>query len=173
MKPDTPITLAVAQYGSRDAAVSDFKTVLGAKHEGEFDHMSVAVLTKDTDGKLQVERHDTTAKHLAWVGAALVVVAPPVGVAAVAGGAGVGALVGHFWHNIPADKINEAAEVLEAGESGLVVVAVNKKGTDIKPLLARAEKCSITETEAGDLDSELDKELRAAKEGVAKAAASS
>lgn len=160
MKPDTPITLAVAKYASRDAAVTDFKTVLGAKHEGEFDHVSVAVLTKDADGKLEVERHDTTAKHLAWVGAALVVVAPPVGVAAIAGGAGAGALVGHFWHNIPKDKIAEAANLLESGESGLVVVAVNKKGSDIRPLLSHAEKSTIAETEAGDLDSALDKELR-------------
>lgn len=160
MRPDTPITLAVAKYGSRDAAVTDFKTVLGAKHEGEFDHMSVAVLTKDADGKLEVERHDTTAKHLAWVGAALVVVAPPVGVAAIAGGAGVGALVGHFWHNIPKDKINEAAALLETGESGLVVVAVNRKSTDMKPLLSHAEQSTVVETEAGDLDSQLDKELR-------------
>ena len=37
---------------------------------GEFDHTAVAVLTKDANGKLQMERHDSTAKHLAWAGAA-------------------------------------------------------------------------------------------------------
>jgi hypothetical protein len=168
MKPDTPITLAVAKYATREGAVADWKTVLGVKHEGEFDHMAVAVLTKDADGNLQVERHDTTAKHLAWVGAALVVVAPPAGIAAIAGGAGVGALVGHFWHNIPKAKIQEASELLDSGESGLIVVAVNRKSTDVKPLLSNAEASTIVETEAGQLDAELDKELRDAK--TAKAA---
>ena len=45
--------------------------VSDAAPEGEFDHTAVAVLTKDDSGKLQVERHDTTAKQLAWVDAAL------------------------------------------------------------------------------------------------------
>ena len=78
MNADTPITLAAARYSSRDAAVEGFDMVWDAHKEGEFDHTAVAVLTKDESGKLQVERHDTTAKHLAWVGAALAVVAPGV-----------------------------------------------------------------------------------------------
>ena len=82
MKADTPIVLAAARYGNREDAVFDFKTVWGAKTLGEFDHTAVAVLTKEEDGNLRVERHDTTAKHMAWVGAALVVIAPPAGAAA-------------------------------------------------------------------------------------------
>ena len=76
MNADTPITLAAARYSSRGAAVNGFDMVWDAHKGGEFDHTAVAVLTKDETGKLQVERHDTTAKHLAWVGAALAVVAP-------------------------------------------------------------------------------------------------
>src|SRR5437868_8535296 len=156
MKADTPIVLAAARYGNREDAVFDFKTVWGAKTLGEFDHTAAAVLTKDEDGNLRVERHDTTAKHMAWVGAALVVIAPPAGAAALAGGAGAGALVGHFWRNIPKSKIDEAAELLESGESGLIVVAVNRKGNDIAPLLARAEKMVAINTVAGDLDAQMD-----------------
>ena len=95
MDPNTPLVLAGARYSTRAQAVDAFKTVWGAKHEGEFDHMSVAVLTKDSDGNLEVERHDSSAKHLAWGGAilggVLCVVAPPVGIAVVAGGATGGA----------------------------------------------------------------------------------
>ena len=130
---------------------------------GEFDHTAVAVLTKDEDGDLQVERHDTTAKHMAWLGAALVVVAPPAGAAALAGGAGAGALVGHFWRNIPKDKVREAGDLLESGESGLIVVAVNRNGSDIEPLLSRAEKKVMINTVVGDLDAQMDKELAKAK----------
>ena len=39
---------------------------MSAKRDGEFDHIAAAVLTKDASGGLQVERHDSTAKHLAW-----------------------------------------------------------------------------------------------------------
>jgi len=162
MDPSTPITLATAKYSSRELAVEDFKTVWGARKEGDFDHTAVAVVTKDADGKLQIDRHDSTAKHLAWAGAALAVVAPGVGVAVGAGG---GAIIGHFHHNIPKDDVREAGELLESGESGLIVVAVNKLGTDIKPLLPNAEKTSVIQTNAGNLQAEIDQELANAEGG--------
>jgi hypothetical protein len=68
-----PLVLGVATYGSRDGAVRDFHTVWGARHQGEYDHTAVAVLTKDARGELNVDRHDSTAKHLAWGGALAVV----------------------------------------------------------------------------------------------------
>src|SRR4249919_2211553 len=92
MDADTPIALDAARYSNRDAAVEGFDMAWGAHRGGEFDHTAVAVLTKDDAGKLQIERHDTTAKHLAWVGAALTVVAPAAAVG-IAAGAGTGALI--------------------------------------------------------------------------------
>jgi len=160
MKADTPITLAAARYSSRGAAVNGFDMVWEAHREGEFDHTAVAVLTKDESGKLQVERHDTTAKHLGWVGAALAVVAPGVGVVA---GAGAGALVGHFHHNIPKKDVEAIGELLESGKSGLIVVAVNKVGTDVEPLLAGADKTVVVQTTWGDLDAEIDNEIAKAQ----------
>ena len=88
MKSDTPVTLAAARYSSREGALTGFDLVLAAHQEGTLDHTAIAVLTKDADGKLQVERHDTTAKHLAWggaiLGAAMVVVNPAIGAGMVA-----------------------------------------------------------------------------------------
>ena len=170
MDSNTPIVLAAARYKSRDEAVSAYKTVWGSKHEGEFDHMSLAVLTKDAHGQLQEERHDSTAKHLAWggvaLGAALAIVAPPVGVGVLASAGavgGAGAIVGHFWHNIPKQELQEVSDLLEAGESAIVVVAVNKKKTDIAPLLKDAEKSVVVETVAGDIDSEFEKAVKEAQ----------
>jgi uncharacterized membrane protein len=160
MDSETPITLATAKYADRQLAGEDYDRVWSARADDEFDHTSVAVLTKDADGKLKMDRHDSTAKHLAWTGAALAVVAPGVGLVA---GAGAGAIIGHFHHNIPKDKVREAGSLLESGEAGLVVVAVNKKGTDITPLLGNAEATSVTQTTAGNLDAEIDKELAEAK----------
>ncbi len=171
MDPSTPMVLAAASYASRDDAVEAFNIVWGARHQGEFDHMDVAVLTKDAAGELQVERHDSTAKHFAWggalVGAALVIVAPPVGIAAIAAGgaavAGAGGIVGHFWNNIPKEKLGEISELLHAGESGLLIVAVNHKGTDITPLLENAEKKTVIDTTAGDLDATFEDGLKKAQ----------
>jgi uncharacterized membrane protein len=168
MDASTPLIIGVATYADREDAVHDFKTVWGAKHEGELDHIAVAVLTKDAQGQLEVERHDSTAKHLAWgaalIGAAVAVVAPPVGIGMlVAGGAGAGGIVGHFWHNIPKQDIQEMSQLLEDGQSGLVIVAVDHKDDDITPLLAKAQKKIVVTTVKGDLE--------AAYEGALKKAA--
>ena len=172
MKKDTPIVLAVATYADRQGALDDYETVKIAKREGEFDHLAVAVLTKDADGHLDVERHDSSAKHAAWggallggailvaapaaaVGAGVVGVGTAVGVgggASVAGLAGAGGLAGHLHRNIPKDTCREMGDVLEYGESGLIIVAVDKKGTDIAPLLSNAVKTVIDDTTKGDLD---------------------
>jgi hypothetical protein len=66
----------------------DYQIVWGARHGGAFDHMSVAVLAKDTRGVLRVGRHGSTAKDLALGGsvlsAALLIVAPAVDATVVA-----------------------------------------------------------------------------------------
>ena len=57
MNPNTPMTLAAAVYKTRPDAVEAFETIWGARHQGEYDHMALMVLTKDEDGQIQVERH--------------------------------------------------------------------------------------------------------------------
>jgi uncharacterized membrane protein len=160
MDPNTPLVLAGAKYANRETAMQDFHSVWDARRDGEFDHMTVAVLTKDESGELQVDRHNSTTRKGAWggamLGAALVLVAPAAGLAAVAVGggaaAGAGGIVGYFWHTIPKDKVREVGDLLDSGESGLLIVAVNQLGTDIKPLLTNAERSVVIDTKAGDLD---------------------
>jgi hypothetical protein len=160
MDDATPITLATARYSDRQLAEEDFDSVWSARGRDEFDHTAVAVVSKNSDGNLDIDRHDSTAKHLGWTGAALAVVVPGV---AVVAGAGAGAIIGHFHHNIPKDDVREAGALLESGQAGLIVVAVNKKGTDVTPLLRNAEKISVSQTTAGGLQAEIDKELAEAE----------
>jgi hypothetical protein len=90
-----------------------------------------------------------------------------VGIAAVATGgaalAGAGGIVGHFWHTIPKEKLREISELLHVGESGLLIIAVNRKGTDIAPLLENAEKKTVIETKAGNLDAAFEDGLKKAQ----------
>jgi uncharacterized membrane protein len=137
--------------------------------------MALAVLTKDENGQLQVERHDSTTKHLAWtgvaVGAAQCVICPPAGIAAVAAGAGagagVGAWVGHFWNQIPKEDIHELGGLLESGESAIFVVTVNPKQTDIAPLLMHPERSKVIQTKAGDWDAVADQAIKQAQKDQA------
>jgi hypothetical protein len=80
-----------------------------------------------------------------------------------AGLAGAAGIAGHFWRNIPKATIHEMSDRLDAGDSGLVVVAVNPKGDDLTLLLAGAQKIVVDSTTKGDLESAYD-------DAVAKAA---
>lgn len=181
MDPNTPLTIAGARYKTRPEAVEAFESCWGAHHQDLFDHMALAVLTKGEDGQLQVERHDTTTKHLAWgglaIGAALTVVCPPAGIAAIAAGAGagagIGAWIGHFWNTIPKDEIHEIGDLLDGGESAIVVVTVNPKQTDIVPLLMHPEGYKVIQTKAGDLDEVSKKAIEQAERERAGTGASS
>ena len=146
---DKPITVAVATYNDKTSADQDFDVIRGAKAKGQLDHTAIAFIEKDANGKLKIDRHNSTAKHLAWgggvLGGALTVISAPLGIVflgplAVSAGAwaGVGGLVGHFHHAIPKDSARTMGDLLEDGQYGLVVVAVNPAGTNIEALLDNA-----------------------------------
>jgi hypothetical protein len=167
-----PATVAVATYANKANADLDYDAVRAVKSAGQLDHIAIAVVQKNADGGLDIDRHDSTAKHLAWgggiLGAAATVVFAPLGivflgplVANTAVYAGVGGLVGHFWHNIPKDEVRKMSDLLETGEFGLVIVAVNPQGTDIGPLLANAESKHIV-NDVMDTDGALDSAFESA-----------
>jgi uncharacterized membrane protein len=145
-----PTTVAVATYSNKVNAELDYDTVRAVKSAGQLDHLAIAVVEKQADGDVKIDRHDSTAKHLAWgggiLGAAATVAFAPLGlvflgplVANTAVYAGAGGLVGHFWKNVPKDEARQMGDLLEAGEYGLIIVAVNPQGTDIGALLTNAD----------------------------------
>jgi uncharacterized membrane protein len=161
MDVNAPIALIGAGYRDRDGAEHDFTSVWAARHDGDFHHTSVAVLTKDRDGRLHVERHNSTAKHLQWggalLGAALVVLAPAAGIEILAavGSSGAGAMVSHFRQHADPEGLAAIASVLEVGASGLVAVVVNRRGQVMTPLLSHAVGRSSVDMPWGDLEEEL------------------
>lgn len=165
--PDKPMTVAIATYTDKASAQQDFDAVWGIKHEGQIDHLAIAVVEKDDEGKLRIDRHDTTAKHLAWgggiLGGAFTVISAPLGIvflgplaATAAVWAGAGALVGHFWNNIPKDQVRKMGDLLETGDFGLVIVAVNPKQANIDALLANAVGKIVT-SDVYDTEGALDR----------------
>jgi uncharacterized membrane protein len=151
-----PATVAVATYSNKAAVDLDYDAVRGVKSAGHLDHLAIAVVEKQADGDLKIDRHDSTAKHLAWgggiLGAAATVAFAPLGivflgplVSNTAVLAGVGGLTGHFWKNVPKDDVRKLGDVLENGQYGIIVVAVNPEGTDVGALLANAENKHVVD----------------------------
>jgi hypothetical protein len=160
---DRQTVLGVATYGDKNAAMADFRTILGLHHDGAPDHVAAAILVKDIDGRLHVDHQHTTAGHLDWgcalVGGALAVLAAPLAIVPLsvaatkdATWAGVGAIVGYFWHNIPKGQLQRMTDVLESGQAALVVVVLDHTATDIEVLLANAIEAIVAETDGGDIE---------------------
>lgn len=160
---DKPTVLGVATYPDEDAAGADYRAVWRAHHAGGSDLVAAAVLVKGIDGKLHVDRYDTTVTQGSWgcalVGSALAVVAAPLAVVPLSGvatqngtWAGIGGIVGHFWHNIPKSQLLRMSDVLESGQAALVIVAVDRTATDVEALLQNATTTIVAETDAGDIE---------------------
>jgi hypothetical protein len=161
MDVNAPIALIGATYGDQESAAHDFATVWASRHDGDFHHTSAAVLSKDPDGCLHVERHNSTAKHLEWggalLGAALVVLAPAAGIEILSrvGWSGAGAMVGHFRHQTEPEDLAAIASILAVGGCALVVVVVNRRASAVTPLLDQAEGRASVDMSWGDLEEEL------------------
>ena len=126
------VFIYVATYADSADASVDYGALLDL-HEiklvGSYD---VAVITKDAEGKVHVEKHEKPTQRGVWggvlVGALVGVLFPPaiVGVATVGGAAAVGGLVGglggHFLEGLSRSDASELGDALKAGEAALVVI---------------------------------------------------
>ena len=161
MNVTAPIALVAASYNSADGATRDYESVWASRADGGFHHTSLAVLTKDATGRLQVGRNNSTAKYLEWGGAllggALFVLAPAAGadVLTTVGLSGAGAIIGHLRDNADPDELSAASAVLGLGASALLVVLVNRRGDGVASLLDHADHQSSVHTVWGDLEEEL------------------
>jgi uncharacterized membrane protein len=170
---DQTVVLAIATYASQAAAEKDFHAVHSVKHDGDVDHVAAAVVEKSADGKLEIDRHDSTAKHHGWEGAllggAITVVAAPLGiqflapvVSTGAEWAGVAAIVGHFWYNIPKDQLRRMSNLLEADQAALVVAAVDHSREDIASLLSNATNKVVADDTQADFEADFAKAIQEA-----------
>jgi len=151
-----PVVLAVATYAARAHADHGFDSAMLVGQEGMAGHVGAAVVEKGADGKLEIRRHDSTAGHLAFpcalLDGAITAIAPPVGIALLApvlptreAWAGVGAIVGHFWHHIPRNTLRRLSDLLESGQAALVVVAVGHTAEEIAAFLTHSTDKVVTD----------------------------
>ena len=147
MNANAPISVVAASYSTHQRAVEDFESVWGARHAGTFHHTAVALLRRNVVDAVDVERHSSTAEHLLWGGAllggALFVLVPAAGV--------------QMFADVGLD--GAGARLLSEGQTGLVVVTVNRSGEVVAPLLRHAQGCAWVDLPWGDLEEELSRDL--------------
>lgn len=162
---DQSVVLAVASYPSRADAEVDFRVLWVREHTGGVDHVAAALVEKGANGWLEMVRHHSTAMPVgfgvALLGSAVTVVATPLGITFLASRLatraqweGAAVIVGRFWHEVPRDRLRTMANLLEAGQTGLFVVAVDHRAEQITAILSNASATIVTDCVRADLEAD-------------------
>lgn len=161
----------VGVYPSVADADADYELVKDLHTEaGLIDAYDAAVVERRSDGKVKItKKHETPTRVGGVLGGGvglatgLVVALFPFAAigggllaATTAGGAVLGAVAGHAAAGMSRDDLKQLGERLDAGEAGLVVVAVSDMGAKVEEAMSRAEKLEARQLEADMADIERD-----------------
>jgi uncharacterized membrane protein len=171
----------VGVYPSVADAEADYELVKDLHTEaGLIDAYDAALIERRADGKVKItKKHETPTRVGGVLGAGvglatgLVVALFPFAAigggllaATTAGGAALGAVAGHAAAGMSRSDLKDLGEQLDAGEAGLVVVAVSDMGAKVKEAMRRAQNVEEKELKADTADIERDANA-AAQEGGA------
>ena len=167
--------LFAASYDSEEAAIADYDAVHAIYTEsGLIDTYDAAVIMRGPDGKVKiVKKHEQPTRQGAWgglslglVGGALVALFPAVGIGAGllwggAAGAGLGALAGHVAAGMSRSDLKDLGELLDEGQSGLVVIAATDMEARVEEALTRARRMTKKQVKADQsaLEAEIDRAM--------------
>jgi uncharacterized membrane protein len=161
----------VGVYEDVAAAEADYELVKDLHTEaGLIDGYDAAVVKRGEDGKTKiVKKHETPTRVGGVLGGGvglatgLVVALFPFAAigggllaATTAGGAILGAVAGHAAAGMSRDDLKQLGEALDAGQAGLVVVAVSDMGAKVERAMKRAEKLEHKQIKADTAEIERD-----------------
>ena len=169
--PIDTLMVYVGVYNDVDDAESDYQLVKDLHREADLiDAYDAAVVERRAGGKTKiVKKHETPTRVGGVLGGGvglatgLVVALFPFAAVGggllagtAAGGAILGAVAGHAAAGMSRDDLKELGEHLDAGQAGLVVVAVSDMGAKVERAMERAAKVEQREIEADSSEIERD-----------------
>jgi uncharacterized membrane protein len=152
------VFLYVGTYSSEAAARDDYdivKDLHAADVVGTYD---AAVITKDSSGKVHVNKDEMATRHAGWGGAAAGAVVgmlfPPAIIGSAIVGGAVGAASGHLWRGISRSDVKELGELIDSGEAALLVIGASnlEQALDKAALKAEKEIAKQLDVSAADVD---------------------
>jgi uncharacterized membrane protein len=154
-KPDG-VFVYIGTYPSEAAARDDYDVVKDLHAAGAVGTYDASVVTKDDNGKVHVNKDETTTRHGAWGGAAAGAVVgilfPPSLIGGAIVGAGVGGIGGHLWKGMSRSDVKEFGELIDAGQAALVIVGETKIQAAIEKANLKAEKHVAKELDVSSKD---------------------
>jgi len=142
-KPES-VFIYIGTYVDKAAADDDYQVIKDLHSAGAVGTYDAAVVTKDYNGKVHVNKDEMATRHGAWggaaVGAVLGILFPPSIIGTAAVGAAVGGIGGHLWRGMSRADIKEFGEVIDEGTAALVVVGESKIEQAVDKAALKAEK---------------------------------
>src|SRR5918993_1675500 len=173
--PIDTLLVYVGVYGDVADAEADYQLVKDLHTEADLiDAYDAAVIERREEGKTKiVKKHETPTRAGGVLGGGvglatgLVVALFPFAAVGggllagtAAGGAILGAVAGHAAAGMSRDDLKQLGEHLDAGQAGMVVVAVADMGAKVEQAMERASKLEQKQLEA-DAD-EIERDASAA-----------
>jgi uncharacterized membrane protein len=162
-KPEA-VFIYVGTYPSKAVAEADYEVVKDLHMAGAVGTYDAAVVTKDDDGKVHVNKDEMATRHGGWGGAAIGALIgclfPPAFIAATATGAAIGAVSGHLWRGMSRADCKELGDIIDDGQAALVIVGESKVAEAVDEAGLKAEKQVAKELDVKPRD--IDKAVREA-----------
>jgi uncharacterized membrane protein len=170
MMASNPIFVYVGIYSNEEAARDDHRLVRDLYGDHLLGSYDSAVVTKDDHGRVHVNKDEMAARHGALggavVGALIGILFPPALIGFAAAGAGIGELSGHLWRGISRSEVRDFGELIDEGETALLVVAASPLADAFEGAELHADR-DITRELAIDWDQlDLDEVLGKARAAV-------
>jgi uncharacterized membrane protein len=142
-KPDG-VFIFIGTYPNEDSARFDYDLIKSFHDEGVVGTYDASVVTKDTGGKVHVNKDEMATRHGAWGGAAAGAVVgilfPPSIIGTALVGAAVGAVGGHLWRGMSRADVKELGDIIDTGQAALIVVGETKLQDALEKAQLKAEK---------------------------------
>jgi uncharacterized membrane protein len=142
-KPES-VFIYIGTYPNEAAAQDDYQIVKDLHSAGAVGTYDAAVVVKDDDGKVHVNKDEMATRHGAWggaaVGAVVGILFPPSIIATAAVGAAVGGISGHLWRGMSRADCKELGELMDDGQAALIVVGESTIEEALEKAALKAEK---------------------------------
>jgi len=138
------VFIFIGTYASEVDARADYEIVKGLHAGGAVGTYDAAVVTKDAEGKVHVNKDETSTRRGAWGGAAagalIGILFPPSIIGSALVGAALGGVSGHLWKGMSRADVKEFGDVIDAGEAALVVVGESTVQAALEKAALKARK---------------------------------
>ena len=144
MADDDGMFLYIGTYPSEAAARADYDIVKDLHSVDVVGTYDAAVVTKDSSGKVHVNKDEMATRHGGWGGAAagavIGILFPPAILGSAVVGAAIGGVSGHLWRGISRSDVKELGELIDAGQAALLVVGASNLEQALDKAELKAEK---------------------------------